>query len=119
MLHSELLASLNFNKSYNLVPWIGQKSYIEKMFQQFFKKTMYVRVVGKIQDQHFNVVVLKSRGQGQKKMEKEETNMSPSFNKNQDLVPWIGGKQCIKILVQHFPINISKYGCFLIQGTRF
>ena len=36
------------------------------------------------------MVILKSRGHGPKKMENYETNMSRTFNKNLDLVPWIG-----------------------------
>ena len=34
--------------------------------------------------------VLKSRGQGPKKTENYDTNLSLTFNKNFDLVPWIG-----------------------------
>ena len=34
--------------------------------------------------------ILKSRGQGPKKMENYGTNLSRTFNKNLDLVPWIG-----------------------------
>ena len=33
------------------------------------------------------------------------TNMFPIFNKNQDLVPWIGEEQSIEMLFWHFPNN--------------
>ena len=36
------------------------------------------------------MVILKSRGQGPKKRENYGTNMSYTFNKNLDLVTWIG-----------------------------
>ena len=36
------------------------------------------------------MVIPKSRGQGPKKMENYKTNLSRTFNKNLDLVPWIG-----------------------------
>ena len=44
-------------------------------------------------------------------MENYGTNMSPTFNNNQDLVPWFGEQQYIEMLVQHFPNNpdISGY----------
>ena len=33
------------------------------------------------------------------------TNISPTFNTNQDIVPWIGIQQYIEILVWNFPNN--------------
>ena len=35
MLHSDILASIKFNKNYILVPWIWEEPYIEMLFQQF------------------------------------------------------------------------------------
>ena len=35
------------------------------------------------------MVILKSRGQGPKKMENYGTNLPRNFNKNLDIVPWI------------------------------
>ena len=50
-----------------------------------------MKIVGKIPDQHLNVwLLLNPRGQGPKKIEKYGTNLSRTFNKNLDLVPWIG-----------------------------
>ena len=40
-------------------------------------------------------------------MEHYGTNLSPNFNKNQDLVPWIGDKRYIKMLVGHFSNNLE------------
>ena len=36
------------------------------------------------------MVIVKSRGPGQKKMEKYWTYLSRTFNMNLDLIPWIG-----------------------------
>ena len=49
----EILASLNFNKNKNLVPLIGEEPYIEMLSWQFSNITKYIRVVGKMPDQHF------------------------------------------------------------------
>ena len=54
------------------------------------------------------IVVLQSRGQGPEKMENYGTNISPSFNKNQDLVPWIGEQQYIEMLLLLFANNPDK-----------
>ena len=48
------------------------------------------------------VVVLQSRGQSPKKRENYGIYLSLNFNKNQHLVPGIGGHRCIKILVRYF-----------------
>ena len=47
MLRSEILASFNFNKNSNIVPWIGEQPYNEILFVQFPNIPMYIRVVGK------------------------------------------------------------------------
>ena len=62
MLHCEIRASYNLNKHYNMFPWIGDQPHI---------------------------VVLRFRGQGPKIRDNYGTNLSPTFNKNQDLLPWI------------------------------
>ena len=49
------------------------------------------------------IIVVQSRGQCPKNMENHGTNLSPTFNDNQDLVPWIGEQQYIKMLVRNFP----------------
>ena len=48
--HSDIMASLNFKKNYNLVPWTGEQPYIKMLFQLFSNLTTYVRVVGKLPD---------------------------------------------------------------------
>ena len=74
MLHSEILASLNFNNNLNLFPWIGDLPYIEMLFQKFSNIPTSIRIVGKLPDQHFNVsscsnpggnilILVESRGQ--------------------------------------------------------
>ena len=53
ILHSAILALLNFNKNLNFVPWIKNQTYFAMTLRQFSKKTTYMRVVGKNLDQHF------------------------------------------------------------------
>ena len=46
-------------------------------------------------------------------MENYGTNLSPTFNKNYYLVPWIGEQQYIEMLVWHFSIHpeyVAMYG---------
>ena len=59
------------------------------LFEQFSSIYMYVKIVGKTQDQHFDII-LQSKEQDPKKSENYVINLSPTFNKNQDLVPGIG-----------------------------
>ena len=56
------------------------------------------------------IVLLQSRGQGPKNIENYGTNLSPTFNKNKDLVPWIGEQRYLKTLVHHFSIDRDMYG---------
>ena len=42
------------------------------------------------------------QGTRSKKMENYRTNMSPTFNQDQDLVPWIGGQLYIEMLNLYF-----------------
>ena len=49
-------------------------------------------------DQHFNVSLFSNPGDKiHKRRENYGTNLFPTFNKNHDLVPWIGEKQCIEM----------------------
>ena len=48
------------------------------------------------------IIILQSRGQDPKKSDNYGTNLCPTINKNQDLVPWIGEEQCIELLSLHF-----------------
>ena len=50
-----------------------------------------------------SIPVLQCRGQGLNKIQNYRTNTSPTFNKNQDLAPWIGEQQYIKMLVPNGP----------------
>ena len=43
-------------------------------------------------------------------MENYETNMSPTFNKNLDINPWIGGQQCFEMSVWYFSNNPDSGG---------
>ena len=55
-LHSEILASININKTFNIVLWIGEKVYIKILFSQFSNIPTYIRVLEKLSDQHFNLL---------------------------------------------------------------
>ena len=55
------------------------------------------------------MVILKSRGQGQKKMEIKGTNLSRTFNKNLDLFPLIGEKPYTQMLIWYFSNNLDIY----------
>ena len=77
-------------------------------------------------------LLLKSRGQGPKKMENKGTNLSRTFNKNMDLVPWLENNHTLKwwsgifltiltyiIMLENCQNNILVCGCSPIQGTKF
>ena len=53
--------------------------------------------------------ILKSRGQGPKKMKNNRTNLSCTFNNNLDLVPWIGEEPYIQMLIWYFSNNLDIY----------
>ena len=79
------------------------------LFRQCVNITMYIRVIGQILAQHLDTL-LNSTGQGFLKMENYRTNQSPTFNKNQDHVPWIGEQWHIVMLLRHFPKNPDVWG---------
>ena len=58
----QILASLSFKKKIYLVPWIGEHPYIEMLFRQFSNITIYVRLVGKMLDQHYNDLLFSNPG---------------------------------------------------------
>ena len=62
MFNSEILASLNFNNDKNFVPSIGEQPYTDMLFGQFFNIIIYVKIVGKISDQHLNVMLFSNPG---------------------------------------------------------
>ena len=61
MFHSEIMTSKN------LFPWIGEQPYIEMLFGQFSNINTYVKIVGKMQDQHFTVSIFSNPGDKTKK----------------------------------------------------
>ena len=76
------------------------------LFGQFSNINVYVMIVEKnARPTNLCITILQSRGQDPKKSEIYGTNLSPKFNKNQDLVPWIGEEQCIKMLFWHVSNN--------------
>ena len=66
------------------------------------------------------IIFLPSRGQDRKKSKNYGTNLPPTFNMNQDLVPWIGEEQFIEIMFWHF-VQESWYMhlCWKISATTF
>ena len=72
---------------------------------QFYNINIYVKIVEKIKDQHFNVSLSSNPENKIKKNENCGTNLSPIFNKNRDLFPWIGKEQYIEILFWHCSNN--------------
>ena len=55
MFHSEILASLNFNKNQDIFSWIGEQWCIELVFRQFFNIFIYIMSVAKLPTKHFSV----------------------------------------------------------------
>ena len=94
-LHSKILASSNFNiyaLYYCPLDWTIHWNAV----WQFSNITIYVRVIGKCK-------VRKDRNLQDKS----------AFNKNQYLVPWIGGQWCIKMLfmyLSNYPYIYSYVG---------
>ena len=117
-MRSEILASVN------LVTWIEEQPYIKMLFWQFYSTTLYFRVVGKMQEHHFMVMLFSYPGNKvKKKMDNYGKRPSPTVNKNWVLVPWIRGQQCIEMVVSMVLLNkcrnnISMYGSSPNQGTR-
>ena len=103
------------------------------MFWQFSNMIIYVKIVVKIPNQHLYVWFFSNPGDKvSKKMETFGTNLSRTFNKNLDLVPWIGYNHTFKcwscifptiltymIMWENYQNNISVSGCSPIQGTKF
>ena len=82
---------MKFQQEYNFVPWIGEKPYTQNVVLVIFQHNNIHQDCWKNTRSTFEcMVILKSRGQGPKKMENYGTNLSRTFNKNLDLVPWIG-----------------------------
>ena len=133
MLHSEILASLNFNKNQNFFPWIGEQLFTEMLFRQFSNITVYIRVVGKIQDQHFIVSLFSNPGDKVQKIWTATGQICPLLSTRfRTLSPGLKDNGALKflfgipstkitygIMLENCWNNISMYGCPRIQGTRF
>ena len=63
MFHSEILASLNFNKDKNFVPWIREQQYNKMLFWQFSNIIIFVKIVGKLPEQHLIVLLFSNPGE--------------------------------------------------------
>ena len=102
-MHSEILASLNMNKNYNIFPFIGEQPYIETLFWQFSSLTTYVRVLDNFLTNISMYCSSPIQGRRSKEVKKNyKTNLSPTFNKNQGLLPWIGEQGYIEMFFQQF-----------------
>ena len=66
MFHSEILASLNFNKNKILSPGL-ENNHTLKCCSGNFPTQSYVKIVGKIPDQHLNVWLFSNPGDKVKK----------------------------------------------------
>ena len=110
--HSEILASLNFNKNNILSPgW--ENNHTLKCCSGNFPTYLYLSRFleeEKKQTKKFEcMVILKSRGQCPKKIDNYGTNVSHTFNKNLDLVPWIGEYPYTPMLIWYFSNNLDIY----------
>ena len=87
-------------------PWIGEQPYIKTLFGQFSNINIYAKIVGKCK---INILMYHySPIQGTRSKKREQNygpNLSPTFNKHQDRVPWIGEQQYIEILFWYFSNN--------------
>ena len=95
------------------------------LFWQFSNIFIYVKIVGKITDQHLSVWLFSNPG------DKYQIcpfvlhlfwNLSPGFENNYTLKCWFGIFPTIFtyiIMLENCQINISVYGCSSIQGTQF
>ena len=102
---------IKFQNKWNFVPWIGEQPYTEIMFWQFSNIIIYVMMVKKIPDYYLNVWLFPNPGD--KFQNRWRTsygkNLSRTFNKNLDLVPWNGEEPYTKMLIWYFPNNLNIY----------
>ena len=79
-------------------------------------------MIRKLLDQHFNVSLFSNpEDQFLKSKKKYVTKLSPTFNKNQHLVYWIGEQWCIEMLVRQFSNNPDICGIYVgkLSKNRF
>ena len=131
--HSEILASLNFNKNKFFVPWIGKQPFTEMLFWQFPNIIIYVRIVGKISDQYLNVWLFsnpmdkapkrrRNTGQICPVLSTRIWTFSPGMENTHTLRCCYGIFTTIltyMIKLENCQNKISVYGCSPIQGNFF
>ena len=116
-----------------MVPWIWEQPYTEIFFWQFSNIIIYVKIVGKIRDQHLSVwlfsnpgdkvqILVESMGQICPIVLHLFWTLSPGFANNHTFKFW----SCIfptiltnMTMFENCQNNISVYGCSPIQGTKF
>ena len=103
------------------------------LFRQFSNIIIYVKIFGKIPDQHLNVwlfsnpgdkvqILVESTGQICPVVLHLFWTLSPGFENNQTFKCWSGIFPTIltyMIMLENSQNNISVYGCSPIQGTTF
>ena len=131
--HSEILASINFNKDKILSPGLENNHTLKCCFWQFSNIIKYVMIVGKIPDQHLSVCLLSNPGDKVQILAKSTGHvcpvvfhlfwtLSPGFENNHTFKCWSGIFPTIltyMIMLENCQNNISVYGCSPIQGTKF
>ena len=83
------------------------------LFGQIFNRNIYIE---KCKINILCIINLQSRGQDPKKSENYWTNLSPIFNKNQDLVPWIGEENVLECCLGIFPTTLIYM--FMLENCR-
>ena len=124
---------IKIQQEWNVVPWIGEQPYTKMLFCQFFKSIIYLKIIGKLQDQLLTVWLFSNPGD-KVQILAESTgqifpvvlhlfwNLSPGFENNHTLKRWSGIFPTILtyiIMLEKCQSNISVYGCSPIQGTHF
>ena len=90
MFHSEILASLNFNKNIILSPGLENNHTLKCCSGNFPTLSYMSRLLEKYEINIWMYGYTQIQGTRSKKMEKYGKNLSRTFNKNLDIVPWIG-----------------------------
>ena len=104
--HSEILASLNFNKNFFFLPWIGEQPYTKMLFWQFSNMIIDVKIVGKIPDQHLNVWLSPNPGDKVQKRWRTKGKICPVLSTRiLTLSPWLENNRTFKCGSGIFPTN--------------
>ena len=100
-----------------------EQPYSEMLFWQFSNMTTYVRVVGKLQDWHFNVWLFSHPGDKVLILVERWGQICPIvvllfFN----IVPWLGEKQWIEMLPRYmwscWKIAVATFDCMVVLQSR-